>query len=130
MSELRAEKVRRVANYLESQRVFGEKTGDLLVVSWGGTYGVMVEAIQEMQEQGKKVSLAHFHYINPLPKNTAEIFKGFKKIIVPELNLGQFVSYLRMHFQDFKFEQFNKIQGLPFMVKELVDKFNELLEEK
>jgi len=130
MCELRAEKVQRVANYLEPQRVFGEKTGDLLVVSWGGTYGVMVEAIQEMQEQGKKVSLAHFHYINPLPNNTADIFKGFKKIVVPELNLGQFVQYLRMHFQEFKFEQFNKIQGLPFMVKELVAKFNEILEEK
>ncbi len=130
MCELRAEKVQRVANYIEPQRVFGEKTGDLLVVSWGGTYGVMVEAIQEMQEHGKKVSLAHFHYINPLPKNTAEIFKGFKKIIVPELNLGQFVMYLRMHFREFKFEQYNKIQGLPFMVKELVNKFNELLEEE
>jgi len=130
MCEYRAEKVQRVANYLEPQRVFGPKSGELLVVSWGGTYGVMVETILEMQKQGKKVSLAHFHYINPLPKNTAEIFKGFKKIIVPELNLGQFVYYLRMHFREFTFEQYNKIQGLPFMVKELADKFNELLEEK
>jgi len=130
MCEYRAEKVRRVANYIKPQEVIGPESGDLLVVSWGSTYGVMIEAVKEMQKQGKKVSLAHFHNINPLPKNTAEIFSKYKKIIVPELNLGQFVLYLRMYFQQFKFEQYNKIQGLPFMVKELVDKFNHLLEEK
>ena len=80
--------------------------------------------------KGKSVSLAHFNYINPLPKNTAEIFSRFKKIIVPEINMGQFVLYLRMQFQQFTFQQYNKIQGLPFMVQELVKKFNELLEEK
>ncbi|MCD4665176.1 MAG: 2-oxoacid:acceptor oxidoreductase subunit alpha [Bacteroidales bacterium] len=130
MCEYRAEKIQRVANYIPSQDIIGPATGDLLVVSWGGTYGNMIEAVLEMQKQGKKVSLAHFHHINPLPKNTADIFGSFKKIIVPELNLGQFVLYLRMKFQQFKFEQYNKIQGLPFMVKELVDKFNQILEEK
>jgi 2-oxoglutarate ferredoxin oxidoreductase subunit alpha len=130
MCELRAEKVKRVANYIEPQTIFGPDSGDLLVVSWGGTYGVMIEAVKEMQDAGKKVSLAHFHYINPLPNNTEEIFGRFKRIIVPELNLGQFVLYLRMNFQKFRFYQYNKIQGLPFMVKELVDKFNEILEEK
>jgi len=122
--------VRRVANYIDPQNIIGEDSGDLLVVSWGGTFGVMIEAVKEMQNKGKKISLAHFHYINPLPNNTAEIFSRFKKIIVPELNLGQFVLYLRMNFQQFKFHQYNKIQGLPFMVAELVEKFNEILEEK
>jgi 2-oxoglutarate ferredoxin oxidoreductase subunit alpha len=130
MTEYRAKKVERVANYIPEQEIIGEKEGDLLVVSWGGTYGNMIEAVKSMQEEGKKVSLAHFHYINPLPKNTKDIFKNFKKIIVPELNLGQFVLLLRMNFPEFKFEQYNKVQGLPFMVKELVDKFNELLEEE
>jgi 2-oxoglutarate ferredoxin oxidoreductase subunit alpha len=129
MSEYRAEKVARVANYIGDQEVYGPDSGDLLIVSWGGTYGVMMEALQEMQKQGKHISLAHFHYINPLPKNTEQIFSRFKKIIVPELNLGQFVLYLRMHFRQFEFEQYNKIQGLPFMVKELVDLFNKKLEE-
>lgn len=129
MSELRAEKVARVADYIADQEVYGPDSGDLLVVSWGGTYGVMMEAVIEMQKQGKNISLAHFHYINPLPKNTAEVFSRFKKIVVPELNLGQFVLYLRMHFRQFEFEQYNKIQGLPFMVKELVDLFNKKLEE-
>ncbi len=129
MCELRAEKVRRVANYIDDQKIIGEDSGDLLVVSWGGTFGVMIEAVKELQSQGKKISLAHFHYINPLPNNTTEIFSKFKKIVVPELNLGQFVLYLRMNFQQFKFHQYNKIQGLPFMVSELVEKFNEILEE-
>jgi 2-oxoglutarate ferredoxin oxidoreductase subunit alpha len=129
MSEYRAEKVARVANYIADQEVYGPQSGDILIVSWGGTYGVMMEAVQEMQKAGKNISLAHFHYINPLPKNTAEVFSRFKKIIVPELNLGQFVLYLRMHFRQFEFEQYNKIQGLPFMVKELVELFNKKLEE-
>jgi 2-oxoglutarate ferredoxin oxidoreductase subunit alpha len=90
----------------------------------------MIEAVKELQESGKKISLAHFHNIDPLPKNTEEIFGRFRKIIVPELNLGQFVLYLRMNFQKFTFLQYNKIQGLPFMVRELVDKFNEILEEQ
>ena len=130
MSEYRAEKVNRVANYIPNQEIIGDKEGDLLIVSWGGTYGNMLEAVNALQEEGKRVSLAHFNYINPLPKNTKEIFKNFKKIIVPELNLGQFVMILRMHFPEFRFEQYNKIQGLPFMVKELVDRFNQLLEEE
>jgi 2-oxoglutarate ferredoxin oxidoreductase subunit alpha len=130
MSELRAEKVARVANYIEDQKVYGPEKGDLLVVSWGGTYGVMMEAVLEMHNEGKKVSLAHFHHINPLPKNTEKIFSNFKKIVVPELNMGQFVLYLRMQFQQFNFIQYNKIQGLPFMVNELTRKFNQLLEEK
>ena len=130
MSDYRAEKVARVANYIPKQELIGDKEGDLLIVSWGGTYGNMIEAVKLLQEEGKKVSLAHFHYINPLPKNTKDIFKNFKKIIVPELNLGQFVLLLRMYFPEFKFEQYNKVQGLPFMVKELVDRFNQLLEEE
>lgn len=130
MCELRAEKVQRVANFVKPQEVFGPESGELLVVSWGGTYGVMMEAVQELQEEGKSIALAHFHYINPLPKNTAEIFSRYKKIIVPELNLGQFVLHLRMQYQQFRFEQYNKVQGLPFFVKELTDKFTQILEEK
>ena len=83
MSEYREEKVERVANYIEDQKIIGDKTGDLLVVSWGGTYGVMYETVKKLQEEGKKVSLAHFHYINPLPKNTEDVLKGFKKSYCP-----------------------------------------------
>ena len=130
MTELRAEKVARVANYIPEQEIDGPKKGELLVVSWGGTFGAVHSAVQQMQQEGKKISHAHFHYINPLPKNTEKILKGFKKILVCELNAGQFVNYLRMSFTLPNIHQFNKVQGLPFMINELTDKFNQLLEEK
>jgi 2-oxoglutarate ferredoxin oxidoreductase subunit alpha len=130
MVDLREAKVQKVADYIEPQEIIGDKTGDLLVVSWGGTLGYMTSSVEALQKQGKKVSLAHFNHIMPLPKNTGEIFKNFKKILVCELNSGQFVNYLRMTHPEFKYLQFNKVQGLPFMVSELVAKFNQILEEK
>jgi len=130
MVNLRAEKVARVANYIPEQDVDGPAKGELLVVSWGGTYGAMHSAVQQMKRQGKKISHAHFHYISPLPKNTAKILKNYKKILVCELNGGQFVNYLRMNFPQPNIYQFNKVQGLPFLINELTDKFNQLLEEK
>jgi len=129
MTLLRVEKVKRVMNYIPEQEIFGEEEGDLLVVSWGGTYGVVYEAVEAMHENNKKVSHAHFSYLNPLPKNTEEILGKFKKIIVCENNLGQFVNILKMNFPHFEYNKFNKIQGLPFLISELVDKFNQILEE-
>jgi len=130
MTENRNNKVQKVADYIPLQDIDGDKTGDLLVVSWGGTYGAVHSAVKVMQEAGKKVSHAHFHYIMPLPKNTAEVLNGFKKIVVCELNSGQFVNYLRMTHPTPNYHQFNKVQGLPFMINELTEKFNQLLEEK
>jgi 2-oxoglutarate/2-oxoacid ferredoxin oxidoreductase subunit alpha len=130
MVNIRAEKVNRVADYIPLQEVQGEDSGDLLVVGWGGTEGALISAVSKMQEEGKKVSLAHFNYIMPLPNNTAEVFSRFKKIVVCELNMGQFVNYLRMTHPEFRYHQFNKVQGLPFHVQELNDAFNNLLEEK
>ena len=129
MVRLRERKVQRVANYIPEQKVYGEKTGDLLVVGWGGTYGSLLSAVQELQEKGNKISLAQFNYIKPLPKNTREIFKGFKKIVVCELNLGQFALYLRARLPEFELQQYNKIQGLPFMISELKRKFKKILKE-
>lgn len=129
MCELREEKVNRVARFIPQQEVIGEAENDLLVVSWGSTYGVILEAVQQMQEEGKKVSMMHLRYISPLPENVGEILGRFKKIIVCELNLGQMVKYLKINFPQHKYHQLNKIQGLPFMVKELTEVFNRLLEE-
>jgi 2-oxoglutarate ferredoxin oxidoreductase subunit alpha len=88
----------------------------------------MLTAIEQMRKEGKKVSLAHFKHIKPMPKNTAEVFSKYKKILVCEINLGQFVNYLRMRLPEFKYEQFNKLQGLPFMVAELKEEFNKHLD--
>ncbi|MDR1180871.1 MAG: 2-oxoacid:acceptor oxidoreductase subunit alpha [Bacteroidales bacterium] len=126
----RNEKVQRVANNLPEQEVIGDAEGDLLIVSWGGTYGQTFVVVKEMQKQGKKISLAHFKYIMPLPKNTTEIFKKFKKILVCELNRGQFADYLRMTYPEFSYQKFNKVQGLPFTSEELIEKFNQIIEEK
>lgn len=128
MVRIREEKVQRVANYIPEMKVWGEHTGDLLVVGWGGTYGALISAVQDLQQQGKKISLAQFNYIKPLPRNTTQVFQGFKKIIVCELNLGQFAMYLRALFPQFQFMQHNKIQGLPFMIAELKQKFIQILE--
>lgn len=127
-SELRAAKVEKVAEMIPELEVAGEPEGDLLVVAWGGTYGHMISAVRTMQNKGKKVSLAHFNYIKPLPKNTAEVFSKFKKIVVCELNMGQFAAYLRDKQPDFKYHQVNKMKGLPFSVHELVENFEKLLE--
>ncbi|MGB4654186.1 MAG: 2-oxoacid:acceptor oxidoreductase subunit alpha [Bacteroidales bacterium] len=127
MVDLRNKKVQKVADFIPEQEIIGDNSGDLLVVSWGGTYGTTLGAVEEMQKQGKKVSLAHFHNIMPLPKNTKDIFGNFKKIIVCELNSGQFANYLRMNFPQVDFMQYNKIMGLPFTITELVAKFNEIV---
>ena len=127
MTELREEKVQRVANFIPEQEIVGDPNADLLVVSWGGTYGVVLSVVEKMLEEGKSVAHAHFRHIMPLPKNTAKVLSGHKKILVCENNIGQFVNYLREKMPDFKYEQFNKIQGLPFLTAELENKFNDLL---
>ncbi len=130
MIRIRDEKVEKVVNFIPDLEVEGGKEGDLLVVGWGGTYGHLITVVNELREEGKKVSLAHFNYIRPLPRNTRDVFRKFKKIVVCELNLGQFADYLRMKYQEIKFNQYNKIQGLPFTVIELKKNINKILEDK
>ena len=129
MVDLRTAKVEKVVDFIPLQEVLGEPEGDLLVVSWGSTFGVIMSAVKEMQMEGKAVSHAHFSYIMPLPKNTGDVLSKFKKIIVCELNSGQFVNYLRMRHPEQKYMQYNKVQCLPFQVEELITKFNEVLED-
>lgn len=129
MVKLREEKVKKLEDFIPEQEVLGEESGDLLVVGWGGTEGALVSAVKRMQDENYKISLAQFNYIKPLPKNTKSVLANFKKIIVCELNNGQFVNYLKMNFPEFHYYQFNKIQGLPFHVSELTDRFKKLLED-
>ena len=127
MTIYRTEKIARVANRLPLQGVIGQESGDLLVVGWGGTFGALYTAVAELQEEGRSISLALFNYINPLPVNTAEIFEKYKNILVCELNLGQFAGYLRSKLPKFNYQQFNKLQGHPFLISELKQKFTEIL---
>ena len=123
----RSEKIKKLANRLPSQEIFGEKSGDLLVVGWGGTYGSLYSAVETMKNENYKISLCHFNYINPLPINTKEIFKNYKKILVCELNSGQFVRYLRSKFEKISFKQYNKVQGQPFTTSELIKNFKKII---
>ena len=116
----RAMKVEKVAEDIPLQQVYGSESGKLLVVGWGGTYGHLLSAVQQAREEGLDVSLAHFDYILPLPKNTEEIFSRFEHILVCELNSGHFVNYLRGRLPQFSYSQYNKVQGQPFLVQEIV----------
>jgi len=127
MTKLRQEKVERVADYIPKLTVTGEPEGDLLIVGWGSTYGVLLTAIEELREEGKKISFAHFKHIMPLPKNTEEVLSKFNRILVCENNSGQFVNYLKINFPKLNYLQYNKVQGLPFKVIELKEKINSLL---
>ncbi len=129
MVRTRAAKVAAVVEDLPRQEVFGETQGDLLVIGWGGTRGHLQSAVEALQEEGKRISLCHLNYINPLPDGVREILQGFRRIVVCELNEGQMAGYLRQHFQEFRFEQYNKCEGLPFTTVELTSEFNRLLEE-
>lgn len=123
----RAQKIAKLANNIPEQKIIGDQQGDVLIVGWGGTYGHLYSALKDLRDQGKKVGLAHFDYIFPLPRNTRDIFGKFDKIIVCELNSGHFVNYLRIEFCEFNYYQKNKIQGQPFIVKEIVDAVNAIL---
>lgn len=130
MVDIREAKVNRVVELIPDIETYGDQHGDLLVVGWGGTFGYMDGAVRELQSKGVQVGLAHFNYIKPLPANTAEVFSRYKKIVVCELNLGQFAGYLRDKVAGFHYHQYNKVQGLPFTIQELVENFEKLLEEK
>ena len=127
MVKIREEKVQRVAKYIPELEVHGEQSGELLVVGWGGTYGSLTTAINQCILKKRSIGHAHFSYIKPLPKNTAEVFSKYKKIVVCELNNGQLVKYLRGELPQFDYLQYNKIQGLPFRVAELTGEFTKIL---
>lgn len=128
MVKARQAKIDKIADYIPELEVVGDEDADLLIVGWGGTYGHLYEAMETMQEQGKKVALAHFKFINPLPKNTAEVLKKYKKVVVAEQNNGQFANYLRSKVDDFNPYKFDRIKGQPFIVSRLVEEFTKILE--
>ncbi len=119
MVRLRAEKIARIAEDIPTLTVFGKPKGDILVVGWGGTYGAITTAVEELQKEGHSVSSIHLRYLNPFPKNLKEILSRFETIIVPELNLGQLSLLLRGRFLvDAK--TLSKVQGQPFHVNEII----------
>ena len=126
MTRLRQEKIDKIK--VPDVEVIGDvEDADLLIVGFGGTYGHLHSAMDEMRSVGKKVALAHFKYLNPLPKNTSSVLKKYPKVVVAEQNMGQFAGYLRMKVDGFVPEQYNEVKGQPFVVAELVESFSKLI---
>jgi 2-oxoglutarate ferredoxin oxidoreductase subunit alpha len=126
MTDVRRRKVANIAESIPLQEVEGPEEGDLLVVSWGGTYGAVRTAAQRARKQGKSVAHCHLRYIQPFPRNLGEILKRYRKVLVPELNTGQLRFILRSIYLVDAIG-FNKIKGKPFLVTELMDKIDEVL---
>jgi 2-oxoglutarate/2-oxoacid ferredoxin oxidoreductase subunit alpha len=126
MVHTRAQKIANIADDIPLLEVTGPADGDLLVIGWGGTYGSITTAVERMQRKGHKVAQAHLRYLNPMPKNTAEVLKRYKKILVPELNMGQLCLLLRGMFL-VPAESLTKVQGRPFLVSEIEEKIEEML---
>ncbi len=125
MVRLRAEKIKNIENDIPLLDVDGDQSGELLVLGWGGTYGTIKEAVTKARSLGYNVSQAHFRYLNPFPKNTAEVLKNFKRILIPEINLGQLAKVVRSEFL-VDVVQLNIVRGLPLKVSDILDKIKEV----
>ena len=126
MVKTRAAKIANIANEIPELTVEGPEEGDLLVIGWGGTYGSLLTAVQRMNHKGYKVAHAHLRYLNPMPRNTGDVLKRYKKILVPELNGGQLLLLLRAKFL-VDAVGLNKIQGRPFLISEITEKIESML---
>ena len=126
MTRKRAQKIQNIP--VPDLEVLGDKDdADLLIVGWGGTYGHLHAAMDELRKAGKKVAMAHFRHINPLPANTPDVLRKYPKVVVAEQNMGQLAGWLRMKVDGFCPVQYNEVKGQPFKVKELVDEFMKLI---
>jgi 2-oxoglutarate/2-oxoacid ferredoxin oxidoreductase subunit alpha len=129
MTDLRREKIERLADRLPPLSVQGPQTGDVLVLGWGGTYGAITTAVANLQRAGLKVSAAHLRHLNPMPRNLGEVLKGFKKVLIPELNMGQLRTLIRARYL-VDARGLNKVQGQPFLVEEIEETVRLLLAGK
>ncbi|MBN1463478.1 MAG: 2-oxoacid:acceptor oxidoreductase subunit alpha [Paludibacteraceae bacterium] len=127
MVNARQQKITNIAQQIPELKVEGCVDADVLVIGWGSTHGHLISAINSLKKENKKIALAHFNYINPLPKNTAEVIRSYKKVVVCELNSGQFATFLRSQVEGVHFYQYNKVEGQPFTVLELKECFKNFL---
>jgi len=129
MTRMRAEKIEKIADDIPPTEIEGKKTGDLLLVGWGSTYGAIKTALEHKLDEGKSVSRINITHLNPLPKDLGEILKGFKHVLIPEINAGQLVNVIRAKYM-VPAIGFNKVQGLPFVSSEIEQKIDQILEQK
>jgi 2-oxoglutarate ferredoxin oxidoreductase subunit alpha len=131
MVNIRKQKIENIANYIPEQEVTGDKDADTLVVGWGGTYGHLLEASLRIRAKGKKIAFTQFKHISPLPRNSYDLLRKYKRVIVAEQNNGQFADYLSSKYPDLKnIHKFNRVEGQPFKVSELIEEFTHIMEGK
>ncbi len=126
MVKMRDKKVKQIQQDIPDLNVMGSEEGELLILGWGGTYGAITEAVEKARKSGMNVSQAHLKYLNPMPKNTVDVLRRFKKILIPELNLGQLAKIIKSEFL-LPVESLTKIKGLPFKSGEIEEKIKEML---
>src|SRR4030065_895420 len=126
MVKLRTEKVKRIVNDIPDLEIDGDDHGDLLVLGWGSTYGSIKDAVNKARKSGLRLSHAHLRYLSPMPKNTGQVLKNFKTILIPEINLGQLAHLIRSEFL-IPVEQLNLVRGFPLKVNDILEKINSLL---
>jgi 2-oxoglutarate ferredoxin oxidoreductase subunit alpha len=130
MTDMREEKVRRIATYLPNQEIHcGESQGDLLILGWGNTTGIIQSSVKELMEDGFKVGQIQLGFINPMPKNLGEILNKFKCILIPELNTGQLLKLMTIAYPTCNFLGLHKVKGVPFKKQEIVDEARKILKE-
>ncbi len=123
---VRADKIRGIADFIPELEVTGPDQGDLLVLGWGGTYGAIRAAVEQVQDEGLDVAYAHLRYLNPFPRNLGNVLGRYKQVLVPELNLGQLALLVQAHFP-VRVVKLNKVQGCPFQIREVADKIRQVL---
>ncbi len=123
---VRADKIRGIADFAPELEVTGPEQGDLLVLGWGGTYGAIRAAVEQVRNEGLDVAYAHLRYLNPFPRNLGNVLGRYKQVLVPELNLGQLALLVQAHFP-VRVVKLNKVQGAPFQIREVADKIRQVL---
>ncbi len=129
MTDYRRKKVESLANIIPELEIFGAKSGKLLVLGWGSTYGAISTAVEKEQKNGTDVSSAHLKYLNPFPNNLGKVLSSFENILIPELNMGQLSMIINSKF-NLNVIQLNKVQGKPFLIHEITEKIRLILEGK
>jgi 2-oxoglutarate ferredoxin oxidoreductase subunit alpha len=127
MSRLRAEKVARIADFLPPLDVEGHSEGDVLVVSWGGTWGAVATACRRVADEGAAVGHVHLRHLNPFPRDLGDVIGRFRKVLIPELNFGQLALLLRSRYL-VDAVPLNKLEGHPFAIDEVATSIRELLQ--
>lgn len=130
MVDTRRRKIEKIADYIPQLEILGSRDADTIIVGWGSTYGHILTAVNELQSAGKSIAFAHFRYINPLPSNAIAELQKYDNVIVAELNTGQFADYLQSKLPLKKIMRINKVEGQPFMIKEIVEGINKIMEAK